>query len=120
MGYIHCCAGLRNSKTYSIKPEENYALAQVDYLESCPICGHSVIQLTRIDFDNNVSVCRKINEKARRLFDKIRNLIIFEKEPEGLRLKAYSKFYLYYNEYGIKKKCYSNLSSLKIGLFENK
>lgn len=120
MGYIHCCAGLRNAKTYSIKPEEDFLHAQVDYLESCPICGHSVIQLTRIDFKNNVSICRKINEKARKFFDKLKNSIIFEKESEGVRVKAYSKFYLHYNEYGTKKKCYSNLSSLKIGLFENR
>lgn len=120
MGYIHCCAGLRKAKTYSIKPEENYAHAQVDYLESCPICGHSVIQLTRIDFKNNVDVCRKINEKARKFFNKIKNLILYEKEPERKRIIAYTKFFLHYNEFGIKKKCYSNLSSLKIGLFENK
>lgn len=120
MGYVHCCAGLRKSKTYSVEPEENFMFAQVDYLEKCPICGHSVVQLTRIDFENNVSVCRKINEKARKLFDKLKKSILFEKKDEGVRLKVYSKFYLHYNEFGVKKKCYSNLSSLKIGLFENR
>ncbi len=120
MGYIHCCAGLRKSKSYSILPEENYLFAQVDYLEECPVCGHTVTQLTRIDVENNVSVYRKINEKARKLFKKLKKLILFEKEPEKGRLNANSKFYLYYNEFGVKKKCYSNLSSLKIGLFENK
>lgn len=120
MGYIHCCAGLRKAKSYSISPEENYLLAQVDYLEKCPICGHTVTQLTRIDFDNNVSVCRKINEKARKLFEKLKDLIIFEKKSEPTRIKVHSKFYLNYNEFGVKKKCYSNLSTLKIGLFENK
>ena len=119
MGYIHCCAGLRGAKTYSISPEEDYLLAQIDYLKECPICGHTVLQLTRIDSKNNVSVCRKVNEKARKLFDKLRNRILYEKKSEPSRFKAYSKFYLYYNEYGVKKKCYSNLSSLKMGLFEN-
>ena len=120
MGYIHCCAGLRKSKSYSISPEINYSLAQVDYLEKCPVCGHTVTQLTRIDFDNNVSVCRKINDKAKRLFDKLKNSILFEKKPEGARLSIYSKFYLNYNEFGVKKRCYSNLSTLKMGLFENR
>lgn len=120
MSYIHCCAGLRKSKSYSISPEENYLFAQVDYLEKCPICGHTVTQITRIDSDNKVSVCRKINDKARRLFEKLKDSILFEKKPEEVRIKAYSKFYLNYNEFGIKKKCYSNLSTLKIGLFENK
>lgn len=119
MGYIHCCAGLRGAKTYSVSPEEGYLLAQIDYLEECPICGHTVLQLTRIDSKNNVSVCRKVNEKARKLFDRLRNRILYEKKSEGAKFKAYSKFYLYYNEYGVKKKCYSNLSSLKMGLFDN-
>ena len=120
MGYIHCCAGLRQSKNYSLIPEESYLFAQVDYLEECPICGHSVIQITRIDVYNKVSVCRKINEKARKLFEKLRESIIAEKKTENFSLKNHSKFYLGYNEYGVKKKCYSNLSSLKMGLFENK
>ena len=120
MGYIHCCAGLRKSKSYCITPEENYFLAQIDYLEQCPICGHSVIQLTRIDMDNNVSTCRKINEKARKLFEKLKSSILFEKKTEGSRINSRSRFYLYYNEYGVKKKCYSNLSTLKMGLFENR
>lgn len=121
MGYIHCCAGLRKAKTYSISPEENFMLAQIDYLEECPVCGHTIAQLTRIDFENNVSVCRKVNDKARKLFEKIKKAILFEKEEEGSRLKGYySNFYLNYNEFGVKKRCYSNLSALKIGLFENK
>lgn len=93
---------------------------QVDYLEKCPVCGHTVTQLTRIDFENNVSVCRKINDKAKRLFNKLKESILFEKKPEGTTLRIYSKFYLNYNEFGIKKRCYSNLSTLKMGLFENR
>jgi len=120
MGYIQCCAGLRKSKSYSVVPEKNYLYAQVDYLEECPICGHTVMQLTRMDSDNNISVCRKINEKARKLFEKIKGAILFEKEPEGTKIKVFSKFYLNYNEFGVKKKCYSNLSTLKMGLFENR
>lgn len=120
MGYIHCCAGLRKAKSYSISPDENYSMAQFDYLEECPVCGHTVVQLTRTDFENKISVCRKVNEKARKLFEKLKKLILFEHNPEGLRVKVHSKFYLNYNEYGVKKKCYSNLSSLKMGLFENK
>lgn len=120
MGYIHCCSGLRKTKSYSISPEKEFLFAQLDYLDECPICGHTVTQLTRIDSKNNVSICRKINEKARKLFENLKSAILFEKNPERNNLKTYSKFYLYYNEFGKKKKCYSNLSSLKMGLFENK
>lgn len=120
MGYVHCCSGLRKSKSYSIAPEENYLFAQIDYLEECPICGHTIAQLTRIDFDNNISICRKVNDKAKKLFENIKDSILFEKKTESGRVRVNSKFYLSYNEFGIKKKCYSNLSTLKIGLFENK
>lgn len=120
MGYIHCCAGLRKSKSYSVLPDKDYLLVQLDFLEKCPICGHTVLQLTRVNFDNNVSICRKINDKARKLFDKLKGSILFEKCVEFVPKINYSGFYLYYNEFGTKKKCYSNLSSLKIGLFENK
>lgn len=121
MGYVHCCAGLRKSKTYSISPEEEYMFAQMDYLDECPICGSTIAQLTRIDFKNNVSVCRKVNDKAKKLFNKIKEIILFEKKEESIRLRGYySNFYLNYNEFGVKKKCYSNLSSLKMGLFENR
>lgn len=120
MGYIHCCAGLRKSKSYCVTPEENYLLAQLDYLEKCPICGHTVVQITRIDLNNNVSICRKVNDKARKLFDKLKSSILFEKKSNGKNLSYHSNFYLSYNEFGVKKKCYSNLSTLKMGLFENK
>lgn len=120
LGYIHCCAGLRKSKSYSVLPEVDYAFAQVDYLDTCPICGHTVLQLTRIDFYNNVSVCRKINDKARKLFNNLKKSILFEKKEVNASLNSHSKFYLNYNEFGVKKKCYSNLSTLKIGLFESK
>lgn len=120
MGYIHCCSGLRKTRSFTLSPEENYQYAQVDYLEECPICGHTITQLTRIDTDNKVSTCRKINEKARKFFGVLKSSILYEKNPECQTYNTFSKFYLYYNEFGKKKKCYSNLSSLKIGLFENK
>ena len=120
MGYIHCCAGLRQSKVYSLIPENDYLLAQMDYLVECPVCGHAVIQITRIDKNNEVSIYRKINERARKLFEKLKKSIIAEKKSESFQVKNQPKFYLYYSEYGVKKKCYSNLSSLKMGMFENK
>ena len=120
MGYIHCCGGLRKAKSYSVVPEKEYHSVLVDFLEECPVCGHTVTQLTRIDFDDNISVYRKTNEKARKLFEKLKSKILFEEKNLFSKIKAYSNFYLNYNEFGVKKRCYSNLSTLKIGLFENK
>ncbi len=119
MGYIHCCSGLRKTKTYHIKSQEGYINSIVDVLAECPKCGHKVVQLTRIDLDGNVSSIRKINQKAMKFFEKIKKFILFEENPNYKKNISGGTFYLRYSEYGVIKKCYSNLSSMKLGLFEN-
>lgn len=116
MGYIHCCGGLRKTKSFRLSPQGIFVLCELDYLKKCPVCGHTVVQITRIDKDNEISIIRKTNEKARELFAKLRNKILYAESNENYLVKQYGKFYLYYNEYGIKKKCYSNLKNLKLGL----
>ncbi len=119
MGYIHCCGGLRRTRTFSLAPQENYILCEVDYLEKCPVCGHRVVQLTRVDINKKLSVIRKVNSKAEAFFQKLKKNLICELKPISYSKQAGSKFYLNYNEFGVKKRCYSNLRSLKIGLVEN-
>lgn len=120
MGYIHCCGALRKTKSYRLRPQqENFVLCELDYLKKCPVCGHTVVQVTRIDNHNNISTIRKINQKAQQFFEKLKNFILYEETPQ--KVPEYKgKFYLNYNEYGVLKRCYSNLSRLKIGLYENK
>lgn len=118
MGFIHCCGGKRKTESYTLLPAEGFQSAEMDFLQECPVCGHTVLQLTRIDFKGNISLCRKTNEKARKLFNKLKNNILHKgKNFENIQSRG-SKFYLYYNEYGVKKKCFSNLSSLKLGKFD--
>lgn len=119
MGFINCCSGMRISKTFALRPDEGYIYAQADYIAECPICSDVVLQLTRMDVEGNVTVCRNINAKALKLFEKLKSSILYELKSEGCNVAYGSKFYLYYNEYGKKKKCYSSLSALKMGLFES-
>ena len=95
-------------------------MCELDYLPKCPVCGHTVVQLTRIDKDDNISVVRKINKKAREFFIKLKKFILFEEKPINYNRINAGSFYLNYNEFGVKKRCYSNLKALKIGLGENK
>ncbi len=118
MGYIHCCGGLHKTKSYKVIPQGDFVLCELDYLKKCPVCGHTVVQLTRVDKNDNISVVRKSNSKAVSFFDKMKKFILYEKIPQTY--KKCGKFYLNYNEYGVKKRCYSNLSTLKIGLCESK
>lgn len=120
MGYIHCCGALHKTKTYRLVPQGNFVLCEVDYLTKCPICGHTVVQLTRVDDGDNISVVRKVNKKAREFFKKLEKYILYEVRPINYNKINYGKFYLNYNEFGVKKRCYSNLRTLKIGLTENK
>jgi hypothetical protein len=101
-------------------PYENFSTCELDYLAKCPVCGHTVVQLTRIDNNDNISVVRKVNKKAKEFFKKLKNYILFEEKAENYSRVNSGSFYLNYNEFGVKKRCYSNLRSLKIGLNENK
>lgn len=120
MGYIHCCGGLRRTRTYFIKPEDGFCECRMDYLEQCPNCGSKVIQLTRKNYDNKISIVRKSNQKAEKFFTKLKRLILYEQDNLPLILSQVDKNDLGYMEFGKKKFCSSNLSTLKIGKYENK
>ena len=115
MGYIHCCGGLRKTRSFRLSPQGNFVLCELDYLVKCPVCGNTAVQLTRIDSENNISTIRKSKQKAVSFFNKLKNSILYEEEQYS-NIKNYGTFYLYYNEYGVRKKCYSNLKNLKLGL----
>ena len=117
MGYIHCCGGLRKTRTFRLVPQDGFVLCEIDVLSKCPCCGNRHVQLTRIDKENNISTIRKSNKKSKKFFDKLRKYILYEENIEkNTDYSAKSKFYLYYNEFGVRKKCFSNLKNMKIGL----
>ncbi len=116
MGYIHCCGGLRRTRSFRLSPQDGFVLCELDYLSKCPVCGHISVQLTRIDKNNNITTIRKANNKALKFFEKLKDKILYEEEKFDYSAKNHGKFYLFYNEYGIKKRCYSNLKNLKLGL----
>lgn len=116
MGYIHCCGGLRKTRSFRLSPQGDFVLCELDYLQKCPICGHTAVQLTRIDKENNISTIRRNNKQARIFFEKLKNKILYEEKTIDYSKTVHGKFYLCYNEFGIKKRCYTNLKNLKIGL----
>lgn len=116
MGYIHCCGGLRKTRSFVLAPEGKFVICELDYLAKCPVCGHTVVQLTRIDDENAISSVRYINKQARKFFSKLKSKILYERKYIDYSKIRRGSFFLNYNEFGVKKRCYSNLSNLKIGL----
>lgn len=116
MGYIHCCGGLRKTRSFVLSPTGNFVLCELDYLAKCPVCNHFVIQLTRIDKKNAITSMRYINKKAELYWDKFKLNILYERKNFDYSRRCGGSFYLNYNEFGVKKRCYSNISNLKIGL----
>lgn len=116
MGYIHCCGGLRKTRSFVLSPAENFVVCELDYLYRCPVCNHAVVQITRVDKENSVSTMRYVNKAARDIYKKMKSIILYEKKYYDYSKRRGGSFYLNYNEFGVQKRCYSNLSNLKIGL----
>lgn len=116
MPQLMCCNHMQKCRLFYLKPGENYRLALVYWLEECSICGHSVLYMRRIDYNNNYSSFRKTNEKARKLFGKLESAIDFEYRMPSVPAFG-SGFYLHYNDCGTVRRCYSNFSTLQMGRF---
>ena len=116
MAFIDCCNHKRSCDVFRLENRPGFILNYAYFIEACPSCGHTVLLLKRYLPDGSVSEVRKTNEAARKLFEKIRPAILCRigktLVPQG------GKSFLRYNEFGVVKKCYSNLSCIKIGLFE--
>jgi len=120
MGFIKCCGHSVSADIFMLVPDKNSSWAILkDMKDVCPHCHNYKIQIDKID---NTGVFQSIvyeNEKAYAMRKKLIESksiafpIIQKDSVVG------SAFYLNYSEYGKKKKCYSNLSTLKMGLFDN-
>lgn len=94
-------------------PPEGFIYQRIDFLVWCQKCKRTVMQVTRISAKNRVSRFRRTDEAARELFERMRSTIRFRiAEPFSL-VNNRGGFYLCYNEFGQKKKCFSNFSSLR-------
>ena len=110
---IQCCG--RNQKTHAFicDAPEGFVFQQIDFLVYCKVCKTTVMQVTRVDSDGQVSYFRRTNADARRLFERMRPSIQFKVPPLFSPVSQKSSFWLPYNEFGTVKRCYSNLSALK-------
>jgi len=116
MGYIHCCSALQKTRTFVLCPKEDSPAREMDFLEKCPVCGKTVLQITAADKNNNIITHRYVNKKAKEKLKKMELQILYEEKFFDYSKTGKGTFYLNYNEFGVKKRCYSNITNLKIGL----
>lgn len=95
-------------------PPEGFIYQRIDFLVWCKKCKKTVMQVTRISAKNRVVTFRRTDNEARELFERMRASIRFRIVEPFSPVGNRSAFFLYYNEFGRKKKCYSNLSALRI------
>lgn len=119
MSSIHCCGAKRSSRSFVLEPQDGFLYVQMNILDECPVCNHFVVELFRIDYKQEASSIRKTNKHARKFFDKLSSFILYEQSAHTKLFNSNGSFYLNYSEFGNVKRCYSNLSTLKIGLFDN-
>lgn len=119
MSLIHCCGALQKTKAFVCDPDDGYLFRRIDWLPACRRCRSTVLQVTRLGLDHKVSYFRRTGDDARALFDKLRTSIIYELSPGYSFIASGSRSYLRYSHFGSKRRCYSSLSALRLGLFEN-
>lgn len=119
MSSIHCCGAKRAARSFVLAPQDGFLFVKLSVLDNCHVCNHFVVELFRVDYLHNVTRVRKTNLQARKFFDKLKTSIMYEYPNCSKLFASHGTFYLNYNEFGKTKRCYSNLSTLKMGLFDN-
>lgn len=109
---VECCGSFRKADIYELVTDkkEEYKLLKTF---RCPICKQVNTLLEKKTFDGNISYVRFKGRKAEQFLDRQYCNIMFEIKPQVQYCS--SNFYLKYSEYGKVKKCFSNLSTLKLG-----
>ena len=109
---LKCCGVRQKTSAFICDAPSGFLYQRIDFLVRCKVCKRTVMHVLRLDASNNSSGFRRTDEQARELFDKMRTSILYKiVEPYEIA-PTKGSFYLGYNEFGLKKRCYSNFSSL--------
>lgn len=113
-----CHAVSQKAELFKIIPQkENIQSEFVLYLKSCVICNNPVLEIIRIDnFNNKLAPVRLKTKNIPKFLDSMS--VIWKPEKINYINSAFSGFALGYNHYGTRKKCFQNISNLRIGKIE--
>ncbi|MFA7658785.1 MAG: hypothetical protein WCY19_05070 [Candidatus Gastranaerophilaceae bacterium] len=114
---IECsCGRKRASIKYELESHDGFfdCVMNVIY-EKCP-CGKFILELERTNKEGRQKPKRFYGKEAYEIHDKLEKSILHKIGSSNV---VCGRFYLNYGEYGKKKRCYSNLSTLKMGRLDN-
>jgi len=116
LAFITCHDRKQKADIYKITPTRQGIFEEIVlHLPECSFCKNTILVIRRIDIFGNVLPASRMTGKKAKKFLSEMNIIW---KPKTIHTPSYKgNWYLPYSEYGSIKKCYSNLSALKIGLF---
>jgi len=118
MAKIWCCRRFQNAEIFKINPTKNHVFEEfVLYVQSCSCCAQPVLEILRVDEEENILKPVRLNSKKIPFFIK-KMEILWKPRKEFYYKNKISKFVLNYNEFGKIKKCSKNLSDLNLGRVE--
>ena len=109
---LKCCGIRQKSAAFVCDAPSGFLFQRIDFLVRCKVCKRTVMQVSRLDVNNNVDWFRRTDAKAHELFERMRSSIIYKVVEPYEYVVTKGSFYLNCNEFGRKTKCYSNLSAL--------
>lgn len=113
------CHGInQKADLFQIVPtRESVSEEFVMYLEKCIKCSAQILEIHRIDIWGNRLMPVRLKSSKIHNFLKSMN-VIWQPKRISTTVPINSGFYLYYNEYGKKKKCFQSLAGLQLGKSE--
>lgn len=112
---IQCCKKKVKCRVWMLSSLKNEAKFLKQAI--CPVCGQKIAIVERKTWNDKISFVRKNDEEAEELIEKVSCDILYELLPT--KINERHGFYLQYSEYGKIKKCFSNLSTLRLGRIKN-
>ncbi len=109
---LKCCGIRQKSTAFVCDAPSGFLYQRIDFLVSCKHCKRTVMQVTRLNHQNEIGTFRRTDDSARALFERMRTSILFKVVEPYEIAPSRGSFYLMCNEFGRKSRCYSNLSAL--------
>jgi len=118
MAKIWCCRRFQDAEVFKINPTKSNVFEEfILHVQGCSCCGQPVLEILRVDEDENILKPVRLNPKKIPFFiNKME--VLWRPRKEFYHKNKISKFVLNYNEFGKIKKCSKNLSNLILGRIE--